>query len=347
LGVAATDDVFARLAEVLADHPLLVVDDVHLLDDATATVLHQVARAGLATLVLTAHPDDGVPLGARGLLALDGLELVDVGPLDAPDLRDLARRLVGGPIEGWSLHRRLAQRLARPGVLDAVVRSSTAAGVLTHDGLVHRLVADPVLGPALDGRVAGRLAGLADDTRLALEAVVVAGELDLDVAADLVPPSAVEALERGGLVRSDAGRSRALTVVDPVVAAWAGQRLGAVTRRRLNRGLAAAADRVGHPERVPRSRFRPVTWAHRGGLGPDGPALAGAARESEAAGEILLAAELAAAFAEQQDPGSALFAAWCYAREARRDAGVELLAAALEVTDDPWAGAHAGPAVGR
>ena len=53
--------------ESIADGLLLVVDDAHLLDHLSATLVYQLAVSGAVRLIVTVDPDEGAPDSIRAL----------------------------------------------------------------------------------------------------------------------------------------------------------------------------------------------------------------------------------------------------------------------------------------
>ena len=56
-----TAAVLRAARESVADGLLLIVDDAHLLDHLTATLVYQLAVSGAARLIVTVDPDEGAP----------------------------------------------------------------------------------------------------------------------------------------------------------------------------------------------------------------------------------------------------------------------------------------------
>jgi hypothetical protein len=78
---AKTAAVLRAARESLADGLLLVVDDAHLLDHLSATLVYQLAVSGAARLIVTVDPDEGAPDSIRALQLDNVLPRIE---LDAP-----------------------------------------------------------------------------------------------------------------------------------------------------------------------------------------------------------------------------------------------------------------------
>ncbi len=72
-------DVLRSVRDSLSDGRLLIVDDAHLLDALSATLLHQLAVCGGVRMIVTVDPAAEVPDGVRALWRVDALVRVDVG----------------------------------------------------------------------------------------------------------------------------------------------------------------------------------------------------------------------------------------------------------------------------
>src|SRR5690606_31655833 len=78
---------------------LLFVDDAHLLDDASATLVHQVAATGAATVLATVTAGEPAP-DAVVALWKDGLaERVEISGLAAEAIERLLAATLGGPVD--------------------------------------------------------------------------------------------------------------------------------------------------------------------------------------------------------------------------------------------------------
>ena len=78
---------------------LIAIDDAHLLDDASATLVHQLALDGSVRLLLAVR--SGEPLGAPiASVASDrSTEVVELAHLSRSDVDELVRRVLGGHVE--------------------------------------------------------------------------------------------------------------------------------------------------------------------------------------------------------------------------------------------------------
>jgi hypothetical protein len=84
----------------------LGVDDAHLLDDASAALVHQLAATGSGFVVVTVRSGASAPDPVVGLWK-DGLaERVEVQALGRGELDELVTGALGGQVEGTTLRER-------------------------------------------------------------------------------------------------------------------------------------------------------------------------------------------------------------------------------------------------
>ena len=76
------------------------VDDVHLLDDLSAFVLHQIARRRTAKLVLTLRDGETVPPGVQEIWAAGEFHRIDLQPLSADETAGLLSVMKPRPCRG-------------------------------------------------------------------------------------------------------------------------------------------------------------------------------------------------------------------------------------------------------
>ncbi|MEU8573174.1 LuxR family transcriptional regulator AbsR2 [Streptomyces asoensis] len=238
-----------RAVRLLSGTRTLLVDDAHLLDDASAALLHQLAVLGRTRLLVLVA--DGAPApGAVTRLWTGGLlPRLALAPLSREAAGPLLTAGAGGPVEPLTanrLHRLCGGdlRLLRD-LLDAVRERS----LLTVDtDTDERTWRGPVpVTPALRERTAAVLARACPDERETLDRLAFAEPLSL--AADTLDLRILERLEADGLldVGDDTTVRLAHPLHGPVLRAAAGRlRTRRLTglRRPLGTALDAEAARL-------------------------------------------------------------------------------------------------------
>jgi hypothetical protein len=194
---------FARqgLADLAGGRRLmLVVDDAHNLDDASALVVHQLISSGDAFVVATVRSGEAVPEPVVNLWKDGVAERVEVDALPPEAVAQLVEVALGGPVEAVA-----AQALADASEGNVLyLRELVLAGLETHalvdDAGLWRLVGSIATSPRLTDLVSARVAGLDEEEVSALELVAFGEPIGVDVIERLASGDALERLERKGLL---------------------------------------------------------------------------------------------------------------------------------------------------
>jgi DNA-binding NarL/FixJ family response regulator len=337
LGGSPAADALRGVTATLTDGlgvAVLHVDDAHHLDDASATVLHQVLERGDVAVVATRRTGQTLRPPVAALLASPALTSVGLDVLARDDVVELLEAVLGGPVEGGTAHRLADVCQGNPLYLREMVEGSLAAGTLQQAAGLWRLTGTTEATPLLDDLVASRLAPLDAASREVLELVALAEPVALDLLTVVSEAHRVEALERAALlVVRDDGDGLRVSTVHPLHAERLLATLPATTRRRLSRTLAAA---TGSPS--PASvgdELQAVVWHLDGGVPLPHDRLIEAARAAFDVGDTETAARLAvAAFEVGAGTDAALLASWCLAEIGYQDEGTDVVERAIAAATD-------------
>jgi len=204
-GDAGPLDVLRRARKALFEQaggrPLAIgIDDAHLLDDASATLVQQLAATATAFVVTTVRTGEQAP---EPIVALwkDGLgEYLELQPLSQGDVELLLAGALGGDIDGatalglWNVTGGNVLFL-RELVLDGLDRD-----VLTTAGGLWRWRGALTVGARLADLIDTRLGDLRPAERSLLEVVAVGEPLGAEVLESLATQQALDSLERRGLL---------------------------------------------------------------------------------------------------------------------------------------------------
>ncbi len=201
----------ALFAERGHGRPLvLAIDDAHLLDDASAALVHLLVLRGLALVLATVRtgapaPDSVVALWKDGLARR--LDLRTLAPEATAELLGLA---LGGPVDGVT--RREVPRVTEgnPLYLRELVLGGLESGALRQIDGVWRWKGGLAGSTRLVELVEARLGALSGTDRAAVELVAWGEPLPLGVLEGLVDEEAVEAAERSGLLALERSGRRLL-----------------------------------------------------------------------------------------------------------------------------------------
>src|SRR3989475_2145940 len=193
---------------------LLIVDDIHSADSATAAILHLVARKLVGTrvmLILTARPSElrvsAAPAALASDSSIEGMRVLELDPLPPEAGGALVARLSGGAPAGSAqppTDRILRASRGNPLALELLTKewaSHTQTSLLRDLDALNTQPAATVGIPRAIGTVFERQVGrLAPATRAALDLAAVLGrrltELPLYEAVGLSSAAAAEALSR-------------------------------------------------------------------------------------------------------------------------------------------------------
>lgn len=280
--------------------PTLVVDDAHLLDDASAALILAVAMAGVARLLVTVRSFEFTPDAIVALWKDRYLERVDLQPLSRADVRRLVDDLLGGPAHAL-LHERLYELShGNPLFVRELVADGRRTGALVaREGRWHQDGDGWGLGRLRDV-IWSRIEALSPAARHAMEILAVGAPLRLADLERLAPSDAVEELERSGLavVRADP-QHLVVDVVHPLHGELVAAATPATVARHVRRKLALVL--AAHEHDTTADALRIATWLLEAGeADPDRFLVASA--HALRRGAPHLAERLAAASGEGLEP---------------------------------------------
>lgn len=248
-----------RAVRLLSAVRLLVVDDAHLLDDASAALLHQLAVQGRTRLLVLVTDGAPTPAAVSRLWTGELLPRLALRPLPREETAQLLTGGAGGPVEPLAAHRlhRLCRgdlRLLRD-LLDAVRERRLPGRDANGDAWEWR---GPLpLTPALRERAAAVLARPCPDERDTLERLAFAEPLPLPT--DSLDLRILERLEADGLL--DVVDGTAVRLAHPLHGPALRAAAGPLRARRLSGARpptapALAAEAAGLARRIDRVDVR-------------------------------------------------------------------------------------------
>ncbi|HEX3489518.1 MAG TPA: AAA family ATPase, partial [Streptosporangiaceae bacterium] len=284
------------VAAVAGGRPLVVfVDDAHLLDGGSATLVHQLALTRAATVLVTVRSGETAPDPVVALWKDALSERIEVGALTGAAIEELLGVVLGGPVDTASLRELAGHCRGNPLVLRELVTGALDSGALGEEGGIWRLRSGLRPTARLAELVALRLGNLAEPERAVLELVTLGEPLGQAELARLADPAAVEALERKGLITSSVDGQRVqVRLAHPVYGDVVRTGISALRERALTRSLAEVIEAAGSR---PEDTLRLASLRLAGGGGSAGLLVAGAlaarARHDHALAERLARAAIA------------------------------------------------------
>ncbi|MDQ2638311.1 MAG: hypothetical protein M3Y83_15695, partial [Actinomycetota bacterium] len=225
---------------------VLVVDDAHLLDPLSATLVHQLALTGDTPLLLTVRSHETVPDAVSKLWTDELLTRIAVEPFSEDDCRRLVDDMLEAPAEDHAHAYFWSESRGNPLLLRHLVEASAEQGLLVRVGRFCVLTDRPAISAELSEIIELRLTRLDHAAREVLEVLALGGLIDLDVLAAMCSDPAVEAAERSGFARVIVERGRTkVQVSHPLVEQVLVALMPVTTRRRIAARLAAVLDEIG------------------------------------------------------------------------------------------------------
>jgi DNA-binding CsgD family transcriptional regulator/DNA-binding transcriptional ArsR family regulator len=277
--------------------PLVVfVDDAHLLDGGSATLVHQLALTGAATVLVTVRSGETAPDPVVALWKDALAERIEIGVLPDAAIEELLVTVLGGPVDTASLRQLADHCRGNPMVLRELVTGALDSGALGADGGIWRLRSELRPTARLVELVAQRLGNLTDAERALLELVTVGEPLGQAELARLADPASVETLEGKGLITSQVdGRRVRVRLAHPVYGDAVRAGVSALRERELSRSLAEVIETAGGRRREDTLRLASLRLAGGGGSARllQAGAIAARARHDHSLAERLARAAIA------------------------------------------------------
>ena len=243
---------------------LLLVDDAHLLDEVSATVIHQAVAERTLPLLATLRTDAFVPDAVTRLWKDTGVRRLELEALRPSDIDTLIVAALGGPVEGRTLYETRTAAGGNPLFLRELLASAREAGRFTQCAGVWRLTEPLSVAPRLIELLGDRLATTDPDERDGLELLAIGQPLPLAVATDLIRDEVLERLERRGLVDViTSGRRRSVQLSHPLYGELLRAGTPELARLRHSRRLAGALE--GRGARRADDIMRIALWRLDGG----------------------------------------------------------------------------------
>ncbi len=176
------------------------VDDAHLLDGLSATVVHQLAQSGGARLVVTVRTGSEEPDAVTALWKNGLLLRLDLEPLSAAATREVIETTLGGPVDARSASRFRKLTGGNTLFLRQLLKDQVSAGRMRKLAGVWVWDGDVAVSPSLSDTVGRQLGRLSAPLAMVVDTLSQCEPLSVDVLCDLVRRRDLEAAERQGLV---------------------------------------------------------------------------------------------------------------------------------------------------
>lgn len=225
--------------------PVAVVDDGHLLDEASAALVLALATTGTARPLVTVRTPEPVPDAIAALWKERGLARLDLQSLGRLDVGDLVCSELDGPVDPRAVTRIADLSLGNPLYVHELLHDARQTGTLDRVDGTWRWREELLAFDRLSGLIRRHVETVSEAARHALECVALVEQVPLVVLAELTSDDAVEELEREGLIRIAPDASAEVTVAHPLYGEVVAAGLGRATGIRIRRRSAAALQRAG------------------------------------------------------------------------------------------------------
>lgn len=269
------------------------VDDVHLLDDLSMFVVHQIAQRGAAKLILTVRAGEAIPPSVQDLWQLGQFDRLDLEPLSLDATGALLAATLMGRVDPDVGQRLWQLTTGNVLYLRNIVEQQVADGRLVLDRECWRWTGDPTMPPGLIELIEARIGHLSGPVGDVVDVLAVGEPIDLSTLVRVTGAAAIEDAETRGLITLEsAGRGAEARVAHPLYGEVRRRRAPRSRLRRL-RGLIAlelaASDERDHPRVV----VRRATLSIDSDLPPDADLLVAAAHGAVWLADLALASRLA------------------------------------------------------
>ncbi|MGH3549404.1 MAG: LuxR C-terminal-related transcriptional regulator [Pseudonocardiaceae bacterium] len=270
------------------------VDDAHLLDELSATLVHLLVMRRAATVVLTLRTGETSPDAVTALWKDGHLTRLELQPLSADETATLLEARLGGPVDSAAARRLWSITRGNALYLRQLVDGELEADRLHEVGGVWRWSGELTPSPGLVELVSARIGRLPDAARDVLEVLAYGEPLGVPLLTQLTDALAVEQVEARGLVEVyPDGRRLQARLAHPLYGEVQRAQLGTLHAMRLRSRIASALAATG--ARRAGDTLRRALLILDSDLPPDPELLTAAARRATELGDLALAVRIARA----------------------------------------------------
>lgn len=215
------------------------VDDAHLMDQLSATLVHQIALERSARVVATVRDGEPVPDAVISLWKDNYLRRLDLHPLTKKQCVTLVEKVLGGTLEELSADVMWETSGGNPLFLQSMVEGALESGALSMVDDVWQLRGPTAVPAGLASLLDARLDRAGEDALVALRILALYEPIDLDQLVQLAGEKAVDSAEMHQLIRlvhTDAGITAQFS--HPLFGEVVRRRTGTASARKLRRQLA-------------------------------------------------------------------------------------------------------------
>lgn len=289
------------LADLAGERPLLLVaDDIHLLDEASAALLYQFVTEGQAQLICTARTGHHPPPGVLDLIQNGMIRRHEVRPLDVDQLRPLALETLGCGLDGPTAQRLITATGGNPLFVKELLLTSLDQGRVERSRGVASIAQFPVDAPRLVDLVRARLAHLSPDDLAAIRHIAFAEPCDPAELASVADADMLVRLESADAIVTTEDRGQLIIrIAHPIYGEVLRASTGLLQRRAILGAL--ASDLAARGATRPADVIKLARLAVDGGIQVDASVLRRAIAPTLQAGQLDLAERIARRLVDDSD----------------------------------------------
>jgi DNA-binding CsgD family transcriptional regulator len=272
--------------------PIIVVDDAHLLDDASAAVVHHLALRSAAFLLITVRSGEPCPDAVTALWKEGAASRLELSHLSAEAVGGLLDRAFGDRLEAVTRARLTRMSAGNPLLLRETLRAGLDTGSLRYRHGAWRWVGQLHATTRLAEVLAGRLGTIDEPVTRVLEVAACGEPIPVGLLERLADARSVGIAEHRGLITIERSGNRCLARLSHPLYGELIRSTTAQTRTRAIAGELATAT-IATPMRRRDDALRAGVWQLQSGRSGDPGMLLTAARQALRRFDVTLATRLA------------------------------------------------------
>ncbi|MCT9868736.1 LuxR C-terminal-related transcriptional regulator [Paenarthrobacter aurescens] len=218
-GVFDIADVLSSELAKVGKH-LLVVDDLHFVDNESLAVLETVRRRSDCPMLATAPETWAFSRGQLAVLNNGREAHLQLDPLHYEQVHALIAQVLGAPADAETTARVLTKSGGNPRLVVRIAETASLSNLVTMQGKQWRMTTSTLWNEHLRGTLEALLAELAPEEFNALHIMAILGTARIDVLQKVIQPGVLESLEGRGFlsVRNDHHNGAIGAISPPVIA---------------------------------------------------------------------------------------------------------------------------------
>lgn len=179
---------------------VLGLDDVHLFDELSLFIVHQIVQRNAAKVVLTIRDGEPVAQGVEEIWRIGEFDRLDLRPLTLDQTTTLLTAALAGSVDSETAGRLWRLTGGNALYLRNIVENEIAEQrIVQHHGW-WRWIGEPVLPPGLVELIESRIGVLAEPVSDVVDALAVGEPIPLETLRRITDPAAVEEADTRGLI---------------------------------------------------------------------------------------------------------------------------------------------------